>query len=141
MRLAKATGRSAPEWIGRTADSVSPPHVRLRVFDRHKGTCHITGTKIQVGDKWDMEHVVRLEDGGENREANLAPALRVAHRKKTAEETKRGKASDRTRIKHIGAKDLQRSTFQSRDFPKSEKREPKQSLPPIALYHDTGGSL
>ena len=94
--------RSVPEWIGKTPDSKVPPRVKLRVFDRHKGICHISGRKIRAGDKWDLEHVKRLKDGGENREANLAPALIIPHQEKTAAENKQQAKEDRLRKKHLG---------------------------------------
>lgn len=84
------TGRSVPEWIGRTADSAIPPHVRLRVYLAHDGRCHIAGRKILRGEPWDCDHVIALADwmgeGHGNRESNLAPALVDKHRAKTSAE-------------------------------------------------------
>ena len=94
--------RSVPEWIGATPDSRIPDRVKLRVFERCGGVCHISGRKIQVGDKWDADHVVALINGGENRESNLAPALRSEHRKKTADDVKVKAVSYRKRKKHLG---------------------------------------
>ena len=95
-------GRSNNEWIGKTPDSKIPPRVRLRVFEAHNGLCHLTGRKIMPGDKWDMDHVQALCNGGEHRESNLAPALRDAHRNKTAEDVKLRAKDDRIRKKHLG---------------------------------------
>ena len=39
--------RAVPEWIGKTPDTKVPPRVRLRVFEKHDGTCHISGRKIR----------------------------------------------------------------------------------------------
>lgn len=94
--------RSVVEWIGKTDDSVPPPHVRLRIFRDRDGVCHLTKTKIKVGDEWDCDHVKALEDGGENRETNLAPAHRWAHRKKTGVENSRRAKADRTAERHLG---------------------------------------
>src|SRR5262245_49123783 len=85
-RIEKAVGRSVPEWIGKTPDEVPPRHVKLRVFRRFDGFCHITKRKIRAGDDWQCDHVKSLEDGGENRERNLAPALTEAHAEKTGQE-------------------------------------------------------
>jgi 5-methylcytosine-specific restriction endonuclease McrA len=121
-KIAKARGRSVTEWIGKTPDSKPPQAVRLRVFDRVHGKCHLTGTKIQPGDKWDLDHIVRLEDGGENRESNLAPALKSPHIEKTAQETKRGRKADRQRARHIGAKPPSKNPVPQRPSePKPEK--------------------
>lgn len=96
--------RSVEEWVGATDDAVPPPRVRLRVFERHGGICYLTGRKIFPGDQWDLDHVRALCNGGENRESNLAPALRDAHRKKTAEDVKARAKADRVRKKHLGIK-------------------------------------
>lgn len=96
------TGRSVEEWIGKTPDSPVPPRVRLRVFERHGGRCHISGRKIAAGEPWDLDHIVALVNGGEHRESNLAPALRDKHRVKTAADVAE-KASVRKRaLSHRG---------------------------------------
>lgn len=94
--------RSVKEWIGATDDTPAPPRVRLRVFEAHGGECHLTGRKIMPGDEWDLDHVVALVNGGENREANLAPALRSEHRKKTAQDVAQKAKDRRVRSKHLG---------------------------------------
>lgn len=96
------TRREVPEWIGKTPDTPAPPRVRLRVFERHGGMCHLTGRKIQPGDKWELDHITALVNGGENREANLAPALSDAHRKKTAQDVAMKAKDARVRQKHLG---------------------------------------
>jgi 5-methylcytosine-specific restriction endonuclease McrA len=98
------TGRSLDEWIGKTPDTKPPPRVRLRVFERYKGRCYLSGRLIRPGDKWELEHVLALALGGENREANLAPALVAAHREKTREDVGRKAKADRIRAKHLGLK-------------------------------------
>ena len=68
--------RTVPEWIGETPATALPLRVKLRVFDRHGGRCHWSGKKIAAGDRWDVDHICALANGGENRESNLAPILR-----------------------------------------------------------------
>jgi hypothetical protein len=63
--------RSVKLWEGRTDDTKAPPRVRLRVFERFKGRCHACGRAIQVGEKWTLEHLVALINGGRNAEDNL----------------------------------------------------------------------
>jgi 5-methylcytosine-specific restriction protein A len=128
------TGRSVKEWCGRTPDSVPPPHVVARIFDAWKGECHITHVKIEIGDDWDVDHIKRLADGGENRESNMAPALRDAHQRKTAEETQRGRKADRIRRRHIGARPKSKTPIQSPAKPEKKKREQMPMLPPRKLY-------
>lgn len=97
------TARALPEWIGKTPDTPAPPRVRLRVFQRYGGVCHIAKRKIAAGEPWQLEHVVALINGGENRESNLAPALTDKHREKTAEDVAEKSAIYRKASKHTGA--------------------------------------
>ncbi|MCJ8518970.1 5-methylcytosine-specific restriction endonuclease McrA [Pseudorhizobium tarimense] len=94
--------RSVEEWIGKTDDTKVPPRVRLRIFERENGICHLTGQKIQPGDEWDLEHKVALILGGQHRETNLFPALQEAHRRKTAMEMKVKSKIARVKKKHLG---------------------------------------
>ena len=128
-KLPNPVGRSTKEWIGKTADSMPPLLVRMRIFDRAGGVCHISGRKIMPGELWDVEHVIRLADGGENRESNLRPALRDKHLLKTAAE-------------NVGARVVPVQTIESAPMPISErtaaveKRGPRQALPPRPLFVD-----
>ena len=96
--------RELPEWIGKTPDTPAPPRVRLRVFEKHKGVCYLSGRKIMPGDKWQLEHPQALINGGENRESNMAPALVEPHKVKTAEDVAQKAKNDRVRKRHIGIK-------------------------------------
>ena len=98
------TRRAVPEWIGANPDTPIPPRVRLRVFDRHRGICQITGRKIMPGDKWDCDHIRAICNGGQNREFNLQPAIQKAHRAKSREDVAEKAKSDRIRKKHLGIK-------------------------------------
>lgn len=96
--------RSTEEWIGKHDDSPIPPRVRLRVFERFNGVCHISGRKIGPSDAWDCDHIVALINGGGHRESNLAPAIRDKHREKTAEDVREKAIVARKRKKHLGIK-------------------------------------
>ncbi|WP_084800950.1 HNH endonuclease [Bradyrhizobium sp. Tv2a-2] len=96
--------RSIKEWIGKTHDSQVPPRVRLRIFERHNGICHISGRTIRAGETWDLDHVVSLINGGEHRESNLAPALKAPHRLKTAQDVAEKSRVYRKRAAHLGIK-------------------------------------
>ena len=115
----RSHGRSVPEWIGKTPDSMPPPSVRARIFDRAEGVCHLTKRKIRPGEEWHLDHIKSLRNGGENRESNLAPALGLAHREKTAQENRDGGKADRVRRRHIGAKDAPTKKIESAPIPKS----------------------
>lgn len=114
------------EWVGKTDDSMPPSSVRLRIFERDGGRCRLTGKKILAGDKWDLDHIILLADGGENRESNLAPVLHFAHQQKTIEENKTRAKVKRNKIKQFGI---------TRRKPKSRF---KRRLDGTVVFRDTG---
>lgn len=119
--------RSVPEWIGKNDDAVPPRTVRARVFREHDGVCHITKRRIAAGEAWDLEHVKPLSMArpGENlnRESNLAPALTVAHREKTAREAGDRAKADRIHAKHFGYFPESKAKLKGRGFEKSRQFE------------------
>lgn len=42
--------RSTEEWRGASPDTPVPLRVKLRVFERDHGVCHLSGRKIMPGD-------------------------------------------------------------------------------------------
>lgn len=104
MSALKPHGREVDEWVGKTADTKVPPHVRARIFQRCGGRCHISGRQIRAGEPWDLDHIKALEDGGEHRESNLAPALKDKHIEKTAAENRQRATERRKFQKHHGVK-------------------------------------
>ena len=96
--------RAVPEWIGKTDDTAIPHRVRVRVFDRHGGVCHLTGRRIRAGEAWDCDHIVALANGGKHCETNLAPALKAPHREKTKADVAEKSNVYRKRAKHLGIK-------------------------------------
>ena len=114
--------RAVPEWIARHDDEAIPKRVKLRVFERAGGICHISGRKITAADQWECDHITALCNGGEHRESNLAPALRDKHRAKTAEDVGVKSKTARVRAKHLGIK---RS---ARPMPGSRASKWKQKL-------------
>lgn len=97
--------RTLPEWIGKSDDARPPARVRLRVFQHHNGICHISKRKIRPGEPWDLEHVIAIINGGENRESNMAPALRgKSHNEKTARDVAEKSRTYRKRKSNYGIK-------------------------------------
>lgn len=94
--------RATAEWIGKTDDARVPDYVRLRIFNKHEGACYLSGRKILVGDDWDLEHILAICNGGENRESNLAPALKAPHKVKTRSDIAMKAKNDRVRKRHLG---------------------------------------
>lgn len=98
------TGRTVPEWIGKTPDAAVPPRVRLRVWERAEGECQAgCNRKLRPPvDTWECDHVVALVNGGGHRESNLRVACSWCHRAKTAEDVAEKATVDRARKKHLG---------------------------------------
>jgi 5-methylcytosine-specific restriction protein A len=94
--------RSVPEWIGKSPDEKPPFRVGVRVFERCGGICHRSKRKIVGGERWDLDHVVAICNGGENRESNLAPILATEHKLKTREDLKEKSKVYRMKTKHLG---------------------------------------
>ena len=78
--------------------------VRVRVFERAGGLCHLCGGKIAVSDAWDVDHILALALGGKDDEANFAPAHKRCHIDKTRGDVGMIRKADRQKAKHIGAK-------------------------------------
>ena len=94
--------RDVPEWVGKDDNAKPPPHVRARIFDAHNGICYLAKRKINAGEPWDLDHVIALINGGENRESNMAPALRDKHREKTKADVALKSKNYQVRAKHLG---------------------------------------
>lgn len=94
--------RAVKEWIGKTPDTPVPPRVKLRVLKRFNFRCYLTGIEIKPGDHWELEHVRAIINSGENRESNLAPALKTAHRAKTRIDLAIKKKRDRSQKRRFG---------------------------------------
>jgi 5-methylcytosine-specific restriction protein A len=132
--------RSVSEWIGRSDDQRAPGKVRQKVFDREKGKCHLCEQPIQAGQKWDLDHVKALINGGENRDTNLKPAHRKCHKEKTARDVAEKAKIAAIRQRHTGAL-VPPAPINSASFRKSTKaarREQqaasKQALPPRPMF-------
>lgn len=87
------------EWRGRTDDARPPWYVVERLLEaadhRCQGPC---GQPVGPGNPFDVDHIVELRDGGENRESNLQILCRkVCHRTKTAVRHSERGAERRTR--------------------------------------------
>lgn len=124
--------RTVSEWIGNSDDHRAPGKVRQRIFDRDN-RCHLCGCEIQIGQKWDLDHVKALINGGENREANLKPSHRKCHKEKTARDVAEKAKVAAIRQKHIGAA-VPKQNMRSAPFPKSDKPgrgDLNKGLPPL----------
>ncbi len=77
---------------------------RLALFEAHKGTCHICGQQIDgTREVWEVEHIIPIAMGGEDDEANAAPAHQLCHKSKTKADVSQIAKANRVRAKHNGA--------------------------------------
>lgn len=75
---------------------------RIRIHDRHGGMCWICDTRITTGQKWQADHMKPLWLGGEDIEANMAPAHVHCHASKSAAERTVKAKGDRSRARYLG---------------------------------------
>lgn len=94
--------RSTDPWIGKTDDSVPPPRVRLRVFERFAGKCHMCGRTIRAGETWTCEHLVAIINGGANAEPNLGLTCCNCLPDKNAADVTEKSGVAKIRKKHLG---------------------------------------
>lgn len=91
---------------------------RGRLFNLHHGKCHLCNGKIQVGDDWDLEHIIPWELTRDDSDDNVKPAHKSCHKTKTADDVKAIRKADRKRAKHIGAWPDSKHKIKSRGFEK-----------------------
>lgn len=85
---------------------------RVKIFEANEGICHLCEQKIQVGQPWDVSHMIPLELGGPDTEANMLVAHRSCHRAHTAAVDAPAIAkAKRIRAKHLGAQTPTRRPF------------------------------
>lgn len=116
-------------------------NAKLRIFEKHKGTCVLCGVQIIPGSRWILEHMRPLALGGTNDESNLFPVHMECAAAKTFGKTgdnARSAKSKRQKIVSLGIKsDGPRARLNGRGFPKREKVRPDASLklpPRRSLY-------
>ena len=80
------------------------PLRKLALFEREGGVCHICSVKIQVGQPWDVEHVIPFALGGADDESNMQPAHKICHAPKTVDDVRRIAKAKRMAAKHVGIK-------------------------------------
>lgn len=86
--------------------------MRVEIFERHKGVCHMCGLRVVAGQVWEVSHEIPLECGGADDETNWKVAHRSCHRHHTATVDIPTIAKvKRIRQKHLGAKLPSRNTL------------------------------
>lgn len=118
--------RSVENWVGRTDNTAVPPRVRLRVFDRAGARCQECGRKLRPpADRWEVDHIIALVNGGANSEDNLQCLCQWCHAAKTTADVASKAKSDRVRKRHLsvqrkGRKLSSRNSF--RAYPSNVKQ-------------------
>lgn len=92
---------------------------RVIIFDLNDERCHICKQKIQIGEPWDLEHLIPWELTRDDSHDNVKPAHKSCHKDKTADDVAAIRKADRVRAKFIGAWPDSRLKLRSRGFAKS----------------------
>lgn len=85
------------------------PQRRARIFAAADGRCHKCTRKLGPADDWDCDHIIALENGGNDDDANLAPCCDWCHDDKTADDHAAAGKGRRRFTKHTVPKRFQRS--------------------------------
>jgi 5-methylcytosine-specific restriction endonuclease McrA len=112
--------------------------MRLRIWAAHSGVCHLCKLPINAtrGELWHVEHIKPLWLGGEDTEANMAPAHVDCHAPKTRDEASSRAKTNRQRARQIGAQDAPKQPIASRGFARKPRPE-KIGLPDRrSIYED-----
>lgn len=96
--------RSTETWVATHDDQSIPPRVRLRVFEREQGRCHRCRRKLGPSDRWSIEHMIALANGGRHAEDNMAISCAWCKPLKDAEDVAIKAKGARIRARHVGVK-------------------------------------
>ena len=76
----------------------------VKLFEFHKGTCHICGHRIDgVREKYEWEHVIPWALTHDDSDENLRPAHKTCHEDKTKKDVADIAKAKRIEARHIGA--------------------------------------
>ena len=101
MELGRSQQTSGNEIV--TRRSISKKE-RMELFNDRKGICHICGDKIYAGQDWEVEHIIPVALGGDDRGKNLDLAHIQCHRSKTKADVGRIAKAKRQAARHLGKK-------------------------------------
>ena len=121
--------------VGTTERKRLTPSQRLKLFEKHKGSCALCGLEIK-GKRWVVEHMRPLGLGGTNEvDENLRPVHEACAREKTIEDVKAIARAKRIKMRAIGI-ETSGKKIQSRGFVKREKSTPASTkvMPRRQIY-------
>ena len=84
---------------------------RARIFQAADGRCHKCKRKLGPADDWDADHVIPLEGGGTDDDANLAPCCDWCHTEKTADDHAQAGHGRRMATRHTVPKRFRQSRW------------------------------
>ena len=91
--------------VGTTPRRAMSPARRLRIWEAHKGICCLCSLPIDgVREPWIVEHVRALGLGGEDADANCAPAHETCRRDKDRQDVPAIAKAKRITARHLGIK-------------------------------------
>lgn len=122
--------RPTKEWIGRRPESAAPPKVRQRVRDRDGDVCRLCSTTIKPAESYELDHVIALINGGENKETNLSAVHKHCHMAKTRLDVAEKKKTAAMRQAFTGAR-KPTGAIKSRAFPLSPKAAKRAEKLPV----------
>lgn len=103
---------------------------RLRIFERDEGRCWHCGVKIDgLREPWTIEHIRALGLGGEDADANCAPAHEACRRVKDKDDVTRIAKAKRVKAAHLGIRKYVKQPIRSAGFLQKPKRSDQLPLP------------
>jgi 5-methylcytosine-specific restriction endonuclease McrA len=97
---------------------------RRAIAERHGWVCYLSGLVIDPArDRWEIEHVIPLANGGTDDDDNLRPVLAKAHLAKTKGDLRKIAKGKRIIEKHTGCRKLS-----SRPMPFGRRSRLKKKL-------------
>lgn len=81
-----------------------PTRERTSLFLAAGGKCAHCQTKIQPGQRWDLDHARPLELMGADEPSNWQVLCAPCHRTKTADDVSRIRKAQRSQARHLGSK-------------------------------------
>ena len=109
---------------------------RARIFAANDGICHLCSGGIEVGQAWEVEHVIAWELTRDDSDENLRPAHVKCHKTKThGQDRPVINQAKRREAKHTGAS-RPVGKLKGRGFDKAPKpaRQTKTRLDPRPLF-------
>lgn len=127
-------------WVGKNDLAMPPENVQLRILQRYSACCAGCQRKLMMGERWDLDHVIAIEDGGVNAEGNLQPLCAPCHGVKTgAENSQRAKVRAKTKAAY-GIK-AAKQKIPGRGFGPKRERTPKPLHAPRRALYGPGSGL